>query len=260
MKRTSAWVMPIVGGVVLIALWYIIVAAFHFAPYVLPTPVAILKAALHERQALLGAALITGQGAVLGFLAAAVVGFVLSAIMAIATPIKQAFYPYILIFQMTPVIILTPVFVLWWGQGLPSIVAVTFVICFFPIVANTTMGMVSTDRDLQELFVLCKASRLQQIRYLRAPAALPYFLTGLKIAGTLAPIGAITGDFLAGTSQNGVGGIGFMTIAYFSQLKIPELFATGLVACLLGFLFVGGVNVLHWFVLHRWHDSLRKAE
>ena len=84
---------------------------------------------------------------------------------------------------------------------------------------------------------------------------MPYFLTGMKIAGTLAPIGAITGDFLAGTQENGVGGIGFMSIAYFSQLKIPALFATGVTACLLGFLFVGGVSLLHWVLLRRWHDS-----
>ena len=81
-----------------------------------------------------------------------------------------------------------------------------------------------------------------------------------KSPGTLAPIGAITGDFLAGSAQNGVGGIGFMTIAYFSQLKIPALFATGLAACLLGFIFVGGVNLLHWYLLHQWHDSLVKKE
>jgi NitT/TauT family transport system permease protein len=77
------------------------------------------------------------------------------------------------------------------------------------------------------LFAMSRASRWQEFRYLRIPSALPYFLTGMKIAGTLAPIGAITGDFLAGSAQNGVGGIGFMTIAYFSQLKIPALFATG---------------------------------
>jgi NitT/TauT family transport system permease protein len=82
----------------------------------------------------------------------------------------------------------------------------------------------------------------------------------MKIAGTLAPIGAIVGDFLAGSTINGQGGIGYMTLAYSSQLKTPALFATGLVACLLGFIFVGGVNLLHWYLLHKWHDSLVKKE
>jgi NitT/TauT family transport system permease protein len=260
MKRPQGWPMPLLAGVFLIAVWYGVIRYFHLAAYVLPSPDEILRAAWRERTTLLASALITGKGALLGFLAAVSIGFLLSTVMALSLPLKRAFYPYILILQMTPVIILAPIFVLWLGQGLPSIVAVTFTICFFPIVANTTMGMISTDLNLRELFVLCRASRLQEIRYLRIPAAMPYFLTGVKIAGTLAPIGAITGDFLTGTAQNGVGGMGFMTIAYFSQLKIPELFATGMVACLLGFLFVGGVNLLHWSVLRRWHESLRKNE
>ena len=103
--------------------------------------------------------------------------------------------------QMTPVIILAPIFVLWLGQGLPRIVAITFMICFFPVVANTTMGFISADRNHRELFAVCGATRWQELRHLRIPAAMPYFLTGVKIAGTLAPIGAITGDFLAGTRR-----------------------------------------------------------
>ncbi len=245
---------------VILALWYATKGLFHIPSFVLPTPGEILRAGWQERHTLAASALLTGRGALLGFLAAVGIGFLISLVMAFSFRLKQAFYPYILMLQMTPVIILAPIFVLWLGQGLASIVAITFMICFFPVVANTTMGFLSTDRNLRELFVMCKASRLQEIRYLRIPGAMPYFLTGMKIAGTLAPIGAIVGDFLAGSAQNGVGGIGFMTIAYFSQLKIPALFATGLVACLLGFLFVGGVSLLHWLVLRRWHESMRKPE
>jgi NitT/TauT family transport system permease protein len=180
--------------------------------------------------------------------------------MAFSGRLKASLYPYILVLQMTPVIILAPIFVLWLGQGLPAIVAVTFMICFFPVVANTTMGFISVDRNLRELFALCGARRWQEVAYLQVPGAMPYFLTGMKIAATLAPIGAITGDFLAGSQQNGVAGIGFMTIVYFSQLKIPELFATGLAACLLGFCFVGGVSLLNWLVLRRWHESATRRE
>lgn len=260
MKRHLAWLLPLATGALLIGLWYAVVGAFKIQPYVLPTPEEILAAAWRERHTLWDAALLTGRGALLGFVAAVGIGFVIAMAMAFSFRLKQSLYPYILILQMTPVIILAPIFVLWLGQGLPSIVAITFMICFFPVVANTTMGFLSADRNLRELFTMCKATRAQEIRYLRVPAAMPYFLTGMKIAGTLAPIGAITGDFLAGSAQNGVGGIGFMTIAYFSQLKIPALFATGMIACVLGFLFVGGVSLLHWLLLHGWHDSLVRKE
>jgi NitT/TauT family transport system permease protein len=249
---------PVVSGVALIGLWYVAKAAFGIPTFVLPSPEEILRAAGEERRPLLSAAMVTVRGAVLGFFLAVSVGFLLAIALGFSPRIKASFYPYILILQMMPVTILAPVFVLWLGQGLPSIVAITFMIGFFPVVANTTMGFISVDRNLRELFLMCKATRMQEVRYLRIPGAMPYFLTGMKIAGTLAPIGAIVGDFLAGSAENGVGGIGFLTISYFSQLKTPALFATGLVACVMGFLFVGGVNWLHWRLLHSWHDSMVK--
>lgn len=260
MKRAEPWLLPVGAGAILLGLWYGLTRLFGIEAYVLPTPDQIFGAAWRERHTLGLAAVTTGKGAVLGFLLAVAVGFVSSVTMALSVELQRAFYPYVLMLHMTPVIILSPVFVLWFGQGLPSIVAITFMICFFPIVANTMMGFVSTDAGLRDLFVLCRASRLQEIFFLRVPAAMPHFLTGVKIAGTLAPIGAITGDFLAGSADNGGGGLGYMTIAYFSQLKIPELFATGAVACLLGFLFVGTVNLLYWSILRHWHESVLSRE
>ena len=251
---------PVGTGVALLALWYGVIALFRVPGYVLPAPHQILGAAWTERGVLGPAAFITARGAFLGFLAAVGVGFLLSLALGFSPRIKLSFYPYVLILQMMPVTILAPIFVLWLGQGLPSIVAITFMIGFFPVVANTTMGFLSVDRNLQELFTMCRATRIQEIRYLRIPAAMPYFLTGMKIAGTLAPIGAIVGDFLAGSAKDGVGGIGYMTISYFSQLDTPALFATGMVACVMGFIFVGGVNWLHWFLLRNWHESIAKRE
>jgi NitT/TauT family transport system permease protein len=258
-RIVSSW-QPLATGVVLIAAWYCAKAGFDVPSFVLPAPHEILQAGWEERSVLLSAAMVTVRGALLGFLAAVGVGFLIAMALGFSPRIKASLYPYILVLQMMPVTILAPVFVLWLGQGLPSIVAITFMIGFFPVVANTTMGFVSVDRNLRELFLMCKATRAQEVRYLRIPAAMPYFLTGMKIAGTLAPIGAIVGDFLAGSAQGGVGGIGYMTIAYFSQLKTPALFATGLVACVMGFLFVGSVNWLHWRLLHSWHDSMVKKE
>jgi NitT/TauT family transport system permease protein len=259
-RPVERWLLPAGAGAILVGLWYALTQIFKLEAYVLPTPDEIIRAAWKERRTLTLAALITGQGAILGFLAAVAAGFLSSVVMAVSSPLKRALYPYILMLHLTPVIILAPIFVLWLGQGLPSIVAITFMIGFFPIVANTMLGFVSTDMGLQELFALCKASRRQEIFFLRVPAAMPYFLTGVKIAGTLAPIGAITGDFLAGSADDGVGGLGCMAIADFAQLKIPELFATGAAACGLGFIFVGGVNLAYWSILRRWHESAMRPE
>jgi len=102
--------------------------------------------------------------------------------------------------------------------------------------------------------------RLQEIFLLRVPSALPYFFTGLRIAATLAPIGAIVGDAYAGNSAGGQGGLGFLTIIYSAQFQLPALFATAAVGCLLGFVFAGTVVALSWFALHHWHDSYQRKD
>ena len=260
MKSKYSFLLPLGAGAGLIGLWYLIIYSFKIPSFVLPRPDQILITSWTERKALLTSAWITGQGAFLGFICAVIGGFLLSFLMAFSFRLKKSFYPYIPILQMTPVIILAPIFVLWLGQGLPSIVAVTFMICFFPIVANTTLGFVSVDHHLLEVFTMSNATKAQELFYLRIPSALPHFLTGVKIAATLAPIGAITGDFLTGSAQNGTAGMGFMAISYFAQLQTPALYATGALACLLGFLFVGSINLIYWTFLHNWHPSLIKKD
>lgn len=265
-NKIKAYLLPAAFGAVIIGIWYVVGHSYAAAEgydvqrIVIPFPHQIYNALAAEYLTLWSATKQTALAALIGFTAAVVVGYALSMLLASAVWVKQGLYPWVLVLQMTPVVVLAPIFVLWIGQGLPSITAITFMIGFFPVVANTTMGLVSTDRNLLDLFEMSNATKSQEILFLRVPFAMPYFLTGMKIAGTLAPIGAITGDLFAGSSQGGVGGIGFMVIVYNSQLKIPELFATAFVACALGFVFVGTVNLLHWYLLKNWHESVRKKE
>jgi len=260
MKHHTIWILPAIFGTILICLWYGLIAVFDIPKILLPSPTDILNAAWEERETLINASAQTGFAAVVGFITSVTIGYAMSMVLASSIYLKQTLYPFILILQMTPVIVMIPIFVIWLGMGLPSITAITFIIGFFPVVANTTMGLVSTDRNLLDLFKMCGASKAQEIFNLRVPFAMPYFLTGLKIAGTLAPIGAITGDIFAGSASSNQGGIGFMTIVYNSQLKIPALFATAFTACILGFIFVGCVNLLHWYLLKNWHDSMIRKE
>jgi NitT/TauT family transport system permease protein len=95
---------------------------------------------------------------------------------------------------------------------------------------------------------------------LRVPAAMPYFLTGLRIAAALAPVGAIFGEYMVGNAAGGTGGLGFLVYSYNTQIKIPALFATALTSCLLGFVFVAAVSLLNWAVLHKWHDSFERED
>lgn len=253
--------LPALTGVLVIALWF----GAHFAlsdelEFMLPTPAEILRALLDNRASLANAALNTTQGTLLGFSLAIVVSFVLALLLSLSSLVRTSLYPYLMALQMTPLPILAPICVIWVGAGLKSVALLTFVIAFFPLVVNTTQGLISADRHLVELFRLYRASRLQQLLHLRIPAALPYFFTGLRIAATIAPIGAVVADMNAGSSANDGGGLGFQAVIFNSQLRIPALFATALITCLLGFILNAIVLTLAWFALHHWHDSYERTD
>jgi NitT/TauT family transport system permease protein len=254
------WLLPIATGFLLAATWYGIRAASGLGSWILPTPLEIIAAAWRERSDLLSAAGNTALGALGGFVLASGIGFGLSLILGVSRVLRASLYPWLLVLQMTPVIVLAPVIQLWAGPGMPGIITVTFLISFFPIVVNMTQGMLSTDMNHVALFRMCNASRVQEMWLLRVPSAMPYFLAGLRIAATLAPIGAIFGEYLVGNAAGGSGGLGFLVYRYNTQIRIPALFATALTSCLLGFIFVAAVSLLNWAVLHKWHDSFERAD
>jgi NitT/TauT family transport system permease protein len=254
------WLLPVVSGAVFVALWYGIRAASGLQSWILPTPLEILEAAWREHDRLVHAVEHTALGALGGFLLAAVLGFALSLLLGVSRSLRASLYPWLLMLQMTPVIVLTPIIVLWAGPGMPGIITITWLISFFPIVVNTTQGLLSADQNLVGLFRMCNASRVQEMWFLRVPSALPYFLAGLRIAATLAPIGAIFGEYMVGNSSDGTGGLGFLVYSYNTQIKIPALFATALTSCLLGFVFVAAVSWLNRALLHKWHDSFERHD
>lgn len=255
MKALPPWLPPVLTALALLLAWYAGLALGWFRPYLLPSPHAILEALWVRREALLLAGGRTFFAAFLGFLAAAAGGFGLSLLLASHRWLRQALHPYVLALQMTPIIVLVPIIQIWVEDALLRLVLITFLISFFPVVANTTHGFLSTDRNLRDLFQVYGATPRQELFLLRLPFALPFFLTGLKIAGTLAPIGAITGDFMVGTSTSA--GFGYLLLTYQSQAQIPAVYAIALVACGFGFVFVATVHTLHFFLLRRWHESAR---
>jgi NitT/TauT family transport system permease protein len=253
--------LPFLTGVGMILAWYgVCLSLSADQRFLLPTPHEVARAFVDKGPALWGAALNTGGGALIGFALAVALSFLLALFLSLSPLVRASFYPYLMILQMTPIIVIAPILILWVGPGLKSVVIITFLICFFPMVVNTTQGLISTDSNLVAFFRMCKATKWQEILLLRVPAALPYFFTGLRIAATLAPIGAIVGDYIAGNSAGGQGGLGFLTIIYSSQFQMGALFATAAVGCLLGFIFVAGVIALSWLALHKWHDSFSHAD
>jgi NitT/TauT family transport system permease protein len=261
MKSFFDRLLPAVTGAGLIACWYAArLLLSDEQRFLLPPPHEVVLAFRDNGPAIWSAAQNTAVGALLGFLFAVSLSFVLALLLSLSPRMRTGFYPYLMVLQMTPIVVLAPILNLWVGPGIKSVVIITFLICFFPMVVNTTQGLISTDRNLVDFFRMCKATKRQTIFLLRVPAALPYFFTGLRIAGTLAPIGAIVGDFYAGNSAGGGGGLGFLTIVFSAQFKMAALFAAAVASCAMGFIFVGGVVSLSWWALHRWHDSYSKAD
>lgn len=263
MKKFSpllTWILPAVSGLLFVALWYGVRLVSGLQSWILPTPLEIMAAAGHEHARLLAAAGHTARGALGGFVLAAGLGFLTALLLGLSKSLRASLYPWLLVLQMTPVIVLTPIIMLWAGPGMPGIITITWLISYFPIVANMTQGLLSTDMNHVALFRMCNASRWQEVIFLRVPSAMPYYLAGLRIAATLAPIGAIFGEYMVGNSSGGTGGLGFLVYSYNTQIKIPALFATALTSCLLGFIFVAAVAWLNWAVLHKWHDSFERHD
>lgn len=253
--------LPLATGLLVVAAWYAGRASLtDEMKFLLPSPGQVLAALQDNRETLSRAALNTTQGALIGFTLAVVVSFVAALLLSLSHWVRASLYPYLMILQMTPIIIIAPILVLWVGAGLKSVSIITFLISFFPLVVNTTQGLVSTDRNLVELFRMQRARPWQEVLFLRVPSALPYFFSGLRIAAVLAPIGAIVGDYTAGSSAGDGGGLGFQAIIYASQAKYPALFATAGIGCALGFIFTAAVLGLSWLALHQWHDSYERAD
>jgi NitT/TauT family transport system permease protein len=253
--------LPAIAGAIVIAVWY----GVHFyltedMRFLLPTPDAVVNAFAEHRDVLMRAAWNTSKGALLGFGLAIVVSFALALALSFSPIVRASLYPYLMALQMTPLPVLAPICVIWVGAGLKSVLLLTFVIAFFPLVVNTTQGLISTDRNLVELFALYRASRWQELFLLRVPSALPYFFTGLRIAATLAPIGAVVADMNVGSSAGDGGGLGFQAIIYSAQAKYPALFATAATTCVLGFILNAAVLTVAWLALHHWHDSYERRD
>jgi NitT/TauT family transport system permease protein len=253
--------LPAAAGALVIALWY----GVHFyltedMRFLLPTPGAIVDAFHEHREAMVRAAWNTSKGALVGFGLAILVSSTFAILLSISPLVRTSVYPYLMALQMTPLPVLAPICVIWVGAGLKSVSLLTFVIAFFPLVVNTTQGLISTDRNLVELFRLYRASWSEQLFLLRVPAALPYFFTGLRIAATLAPIGAVVADMNAGSSAGDGGGLGFQAVIYSAQAKYPALFATAAITCVLGFILNAAVLTLAWLALRHWHDAYERSD
>ncbi|ASV66972.1 ABC transporter permease [Cytobacillus sp. FSL W7-1323] len=250
---------PVIAFLVFMGLWQLIPTILQIQPFLLPKPTDVLTAAITDWHLLWPAIRITIFESVIGFLLSAVIGIAVSVLLASSRILEISLYPYAVILQTIPVVAIAPIVVIWFGSGFNSIVMIAFLIGFFPVVSNTLMGLHSVDKNMSDLFTLYNASKWQTMWKLRIPAALPYIVSGLKVSCTLAIVGAITGEYIAGIG-GGKGGLGYAITVAAVQLKTPYLFACAISGAIFGIGFYLLVSWVSRLLLRSWHESAIKSE
>jgi NitT/TauT family transport system permease protein len=251
-------VWPVVVFIAGIVLWDLVVRIGEIPPYLLPGPLLVFRTLIADWSILsesLGVTLLT---ALEGFIAAAVGGIALALLFNQSKWLEYALLPYAIVLQVTPVIAIAPLMLIYLPQQ-TAVVVCAWIVAFFPVLANTTLGLNSVDRNLAGLFQLYRASRWQVLRYLKLPAALPFILGGLRIAGGLSLIGAVAAESAAGTAGAG-SGLAYRILESSYRLNIPRMFAALLLLSVAGIVIYMLLALVSHGLLRRWHESALRKE
>ena len=258
-QRVGKFVLPIILMALTIGIWEWAVIANDVPHYILPRPSLVFETLIADFGTLsesLGVTLEITFGALL----IAVIGGVGLAILFTQSKwIEMSLFPYAIILQVTPIIVIAPLIFIYVDSKVVGLLICAWIVAFFPILSNTTLGLNSADHNLRNLFELYGASRWQTLIHLRLPSALPFFLGGLKIAGGLALIGAVVAEFVAGTG--GVGsGLAFRILEASYRLQIPRMFAAIILIMVTGILIFAATSLVAHLLLRKWHESAIRRE
>jgi NitT/TauT family transport system permease protein len=245
--------LPAIVAVAATAIWELAVWLNHIPPYVLPGPILVAQTLISDWGVLFQSLLATLTTTLEGFLAASVGGIALALLFNLSKLLEYSLFPYAIILQVTPVIAIAPLLLIYLPQE-TAVVVCAWIVAFFPVLSNTTLGLNSVDRNLAGLFQLYGASRMQTLRYLKLPSALPYILGGLRIAGGLSLIGAVVAEIAAGTAGAG-SGLAYRIAESGYRLNIPRMFAALLLLSLAGIVIYGLLALISHLALRRWHES-----
>jgi NitT/TauT family transport system permease protein len=251
--RVLRIVLPLVALAGGILIWHLIVHVFAIPPYVLPGPKLVLATLVADAGLLWNSLLVTLLTTFEGFLLAAAGGIGLAILFNQSRLLEYSMFPYTVILQVTPIVAVAPLLLIYLPQPL-AVLACAWIVAFFPILANTTLGLNSVDHNLLALFELYKASRWQVLWNLKLPSALPQMLTGLRIAGGLSLIGAVVAEIAAGSAGAG-SGLAYRIAEAGYRLNIPRMFAALLVLSLAGVAIFFLLSAISHLVLRRWHES-----
>lgn len=256
--RTLRIALPIVVLALGLAIWELVVRIEDIPPYVLPAPGVILRTLVDDWVLLSQSLLVTLMTTFEGFLLAAAGGVGLAVLFNQWRILEYSLYPYAVILQVTPIVAIAPLLLIYLPQH-AAVLACAWIVAFFPVLANSTLGLHSVDRNLADLFSLYGASRGQVLWRLKLPSALPYILGGLRIAGGLSLIGAVVAEIAAGSAGAG-SGLAYRIAESGYRLNIPRMFAALLLLSLAGIVIFYLLALINYLALRRWHESALAAE
>ncbi|WP_299715943.1 ABC transporter permease subunit [Tardiphaga sp.] len=249
---------PLVVFALGVVAWDLIVRIGEIPPYLLPGPLLVLSTLISDWTILSDSLAVTLLTALEGFVAAAIGGIALALLFNRSRWLEYSLLPYAIVLQVTPVIAIAPLMLIYLPQQ-TAVVVCAWIVAFFPVLANTTLGLNSVDRNLAGLFQLYGASRGQTLRYLKLPAALPYILGGLRIAGGLSLIGAVAAEIAAGAAGAG-SGLAYRISESSYRLNIPRMFAALLLLSAAGVVIYMLLALVSHVALRRWHESALRKE
>lgn len=257
--RVLRWVIPALAVLASIGAWAFYVWFWDVPQYKVPSPARVASQLLTDWQ-LLGVSLLATLKITAMALGISVLGGVGLAILFNQSPTaERIFLPYAVILQVTPLIALAPLIFLYVETPLARVLICAWIVAFFPILSNTSLGLKSTDHNLTDLFQIYGASRWQRLIHLQLPWALPYFLGGLRIAGGLSLVGAIVAEYVVGIGGTSWG-LAFRILEASYRLNIPRMFAAMVLVAVVGVLIYLATAALSWALLHKWHESAIRRE
>ena len=259
LERIGRWVLPLTIMALAILAWDRICVWNEIPHYILPRPGVVLQALVNDAGLLFSSLLVTLRITFLGLLLAVAGGVGLAVLFAQSKWVEMSFFPFAVVLQVTPIVAIFPLINIYVDNQTTKLLLCAWIVAFFPILSNTTLGLNSADRNLRDLFALNGATRWQELWLLRLPAAMPYFLGGLKIAGGLALIGAVVAEFVAGAAGQS-SGLASRIIEAGYRLNAPRLFAALILISATGIVIFLILSWVSHMILRRWHESALKQE
>jgi NitT/TauT family transport system permease protein len=252
-ERLLRIVLPVVALVIGVVAWHAVVVLNALPPYKLPGPTLVAQTLVSDWDVLSTSLGVTLETTFEGLALAVVGGVGLAVLFNLSRLVEYSLYPYAVILQVTPVVAIAPLLLIYLPQP-AAVLACAWIVAFFPVLANTTLGLNSIDHNLADLYRLYGASRAQVLLYLKLPSALPNILAGIRIAGGLSLIGAVVAEIAAGSAGAG-SGLAYRIAESGYRLNMPRMFAALILLSIAGIVIFFALSGLSYLLLRRWHES-----